>query len=361
MKAARLVAIGKPLEIQDVPKPSIDPEDEKDDMQVILKVKACGICGTDIHQVSGVAKVDHLPITLGHEIAGVVEDVGRAVASGRLAVPAFKPGDRVVVNNVIACGECRPCRRGKVNFCHNGLFFGRHVDGGLAEYVKVPARNLFLMPGNVSFQEGAIIGCAVATAYHALRIGSVGPGDSMVVWGLGGVGLALTQLARELSAAYPIVGVDLDGEKLRLAEELGADFTVNAAEGDVVSKIAKLTKDEGADAVYDTAGIMECAEDGDLLTLASVRPGGKLVVVATCEAPVKIQPHDDLGIFEKNFTGSCGNLPDEIDYLLQLVSGRRRLDLRKLITHMISLEEVNAIIEKWDKRGELIVRPVVLF
>ncbi len=376
MKAARLVEIGYPLEIQDVPKPTIDPDDERDDNQVILKVKACGICGTDIHQIAGTAKVARLPITLGHEISGVVEEVGRAVTSGRLAVPTFKRGDRVVVNNVISCGECRPCLRGKYNFCRNGLFFGRHMDGGLAEYVKVPARNLFRMPGNVSFEEGAIIGCAVATAYHALRISNVGPGDSVVVWGLGGVGLALVQLARELSAAFPLVGVDINDEKIALAKELGADFAVNArptrsvgptsgaeAPGTQppVDEILKLTKDEGGDTVFDTAGVMDVDENGELLTLASVRSGGQLIVVATCESPVSIQPHDDLGIFEKRFTGSCGNLPDEIDYLLQLVSGRRRLDLRKLITHMIGLEEVNDVIGKWGEGKELVIRPVVLF
>ena len=361
MKAARLVEIGKPLEIQDVPKPTIDPDDERDDNQVILKVKACGICGTDIHQIAGTAKVARLPITLGHEISGVVEEVGRAVTSGRLAVPTFKCGDRVVVNNVISCGECRPCLRGKYNFCRNGLFFGRHMDGGLAEYVKVPARNLFRMPGNVSFEEGAIIGCAVATAYHALRISNVGPGDSAVVWGLGGVGLALIQLARELSASFPLVAVDIRDEKIALAKELGADFGVNAAKPDALGSILKLLKGEGADIVYDTAGVTDTDDSGELLTLSSVRSGGQLIVIATCESPVTIQPHDDLGIFEKNFTGSCGNLPDEIDYLLQLVSGRRRLDLRKRITHMISLEEVNDVIERWRGGEELVIRPVVLF
>jgi propanol-preferring alcohol dehydrogenase len=362
MKAARLVEIGKPLEIQDIPKPTIDPEDEKDDIQVIVKVKSCGICGTDIHQIHGTAKVDHLPITLGHEISGEVAEVGRTVSSGRLRTPTFEIGDRVAVNNVISCGECRPCLRGKFNFCQNGLFYGRHIDGGLAEYVKVPARNLFKMPRNVSHEEGAVIGCAVATAYHALRIGHVGPGDNMVVWGLGGVGLSLVQLARELSAAFPLIGVDVDPEKLLLARELGADFAVDASKVDPKAQIMKITKENGADVIYDCAGIKDIDDaTGDLITLASLRSGGQLIVIATSDVPVQIQPHDDLGLFEKVFTGSCGNLPDEIEFLLQLVSGRRRLDLRKLITHPIKLEEVNDVIEKWNARTELVVRPVVMF
>jgi propanol-preferring alcohol dehydrogenase len=360
VKALRLVDIGKPLEIQDVPAPKIR-DDERDDVQVILRVKACGLCGTDLHQIAGTGKVHRLPITLGHEIAGVVEETGRAITSGRMGVPTYKPGDRVAVNNVIWCGECRPCLRGRYNFCHNALFFGRHVDGGLAEYVKVPARNLARLPCNVSFEEGAILGCAVTTAYHALRIGRIGQGDSVVIWGLGGVGLSLLQLARELSAAYPLIAVDIQEEKLRLASELGADFAINATECDPVRAIKEFTGGDGADAVYDTAGIKQATPNGELVTLASVCSGGRLIGVATFGAPVTVEPHDDLGVFEKSFTGSCGNLPDELEYLIEVVAGRRRLDLRRLITQMISLEQANETIENWREGKELIIRPVVVF
>ena len=361
MKALRLVEIGKPLEIQEVPPPEIRHDDQRDDIQVIIRVKACGLCGTDLHQIAGTAKVHRLPITLGHEIAGVVEDVGRAIAGGRVGVPTYEPGDRVAMNNVIWCGECWPCLRGRYNFCHNALFFGRDVDGGLAEYVKVPARNLARLPSNVSFEEGAVLGCAVTTAYHALRIGRIGQADSVVVWGLGGVGLSLVQLARELSAAYPLIAVDVQEEKVRLAAELGVDFAVNATERDPVQAIKEVTHGEGADAVYDTAGIDHVTPDGELVTLASVCPGGRLIGVATFGAPVTIEPHDDLGVFEKSFTGSCGNLPDELDHLIQVVAGRRRLDLRKLITQMINLEQANKIIETWREGKELVIRPVVVF
>lgn len=361
MKALRMVEVGGPLEIQDVPAPEIREDDERDDIQVIVKVKACGLCGTDLHQIAGTAKVHRLPITLGHEIAGVVEHVGRAITGGRVGVPTYKPGDRVAVNNVIWCGECRPCLRGRYNFCHNALFFGRHVDGGLAEYVKVPARNLARLPANVSFEEGGILGCAVTTAYHALRIGRIAQGDSIVVWGLGGVGLSLVQLARELSAAYPLIAVDQDEKKVRLAAELGADFTINATERDPVQAIKEVTQGEGADAVYDTAGIRQATPNGELMTLASVCSGGRLIGVATFGAPVTVEPHDDLGVFEKSFTGSCGNLPDELEYLIQVVAGRRRLDLRKLITQMIALEQANEIIETWREGTDLVIRPVVVF
>lgn len=356
-----MVGVGKPLEIQEVPRPVIDEDDERDDIQAIVQVKACGICGTDLHQLRGTAKVPRLPLTLGHEISGVVTDVGRAVKSGRMMVPAFKQGDRVAVNNVISCGECRPCRRGKYNFCRNALMFGRHIDGGLAEYVKVPARNLSHLPDNVGFSEGAILGCAVVTAYHALRIARIGPGDMVAVWGTGGVGLSLVQMARELSAAYPIIAVDKRKETLRLASDFGADVTLNTGEVDPVAAIRELTDGEGADCVFDAAGVKDLTPEGELVTLGSVCSGGQLIVIATYGAPVTVEPHDELGIFEKKFTGSCGNLPDELDYLIRVVAGRRRLNIERLITQRIQVEQVNPIIADWQAGNKLVIKPVVIF
>lgn len=361
MKAARLIKVGKPFEIQDIPKPELREDDERDDIQTIVRVKACGICGTDIHQLKGTAKIRNLPITLGHEISGVVEEVGRTVSSGRLKMRSYKKGDRVVVNNVISCGECRPCLRGRFNFCRNSLMFGRDVDGGLAEFVKVPARNLVRLPVNVTFAEGAVMGCAVVTAYHALTLGGIETGTSLVVWGAGGVGLSLINLARELSAAYPIIAVDRRRSCLKMAEEMGADFTVNASKDDPIAEIKRITHDEGTDLSYDTAGITDVESNGELKTLAGTATGGQLIVIATYGKAVHVEPHDELGIFEKKFTGSCGNLPHELEYLTELTGSRKRLNLMKLITNIINLEDINDIIERWQKGEELIIRPVVTF
>jgi propanol-preferring alcohol dehydrogenase len=257
----------------------------------------------------------------------------------------------VAIHNVIYCGECRACLRGRYNFCHNQLMFGRDVDGGLAEYVKVPARNMIPMRPNVTFPEGAILGCAVATAYHALRIARIAVGDSIVVWGTGGVGMSLLHLAREASGAYPIIAVDKKDELLLLARELGADTTINAAQEDSVARIKEATGGEGADVVFDTAGVTETGANETIITLQSTCPGGQLIVIATYDRAIKIQPHDEVGVFEKRFTGSCGNLPDEIYKLMALVGGRRRLDLVKLIARNISLEEVNDVVEEWQQDG----------
>jgi len=360
MKALRMVEVGKPMELREIPEPTIDPDDEKDDMQAIVKVQACGLCGTDLHHLSGSAKVRTLPMTLGHEISGIVKDLGRAVTSGRLQIPHLKPGDRVVLHNVIYCGECRACRLGRYNFCHDQLMFGRDVDGGLAEYVKAPARNLIPLSPNVTFAEGAILCCAVATAYHALRIASITVGDCVVVWGVGGVGMSLVQLAREVSGAYPIIAVARKEEPLLLARELGADFIINVTKENPVARIKEITGGEGADVVFDTAGITEVGETGSVITLGSTCAGGQLIVVATYRQPIQIEPHDELGIFEKRFTGSCGNLPEELEKLTELVGCRRRLDLVKMIARIISLEQVNEVVQEWQEHGG-VTRAVVSF
>lgn len=361
MKAARLVEVGKPLEIRDIPAPELRHANEKDDIQTIVKVKACGICGTDIHQITGRAKVNRLPLTPGHEISGIVEDVGRAVSSGRMSMRPLKKGDHVAVNNVISCGGCRPCLRGRFNFCRNALMFGRHVDGGLAEYVKVPARNLVHIPDNVTFPEAAVLGCAVVTAFHALNLGHIETGTRVAVWGAGGVGLSLIQLAREISAAYPIIALDTRENSLRLASEFGADYTVNVNKEDPVSRILDITDGSGADLVYDAAGVKDTDSNGELQTLACTAAGGRLIVIATYGQAVPVEPHDDLGLFEKNFTGSCGNLPQELSYLVDLISGRRRIDIMKLITNTISIEDVNSVIDRWMNGDGDIIRPVVIF
>lgn len=353
MKALRMVAVGAPLELQEVPAPALDLDGEKDHNQVIVRVRACGLCGTDLHHLRGTARVGRLPVTLGHEIAGVVEEVGPAVTSGRLSVPSLREGDRVVVHNVIYCGECRACRRGRYNFCSNQLMFGRDVDGGLAEFLKVPARNLVRLPENVTFPEGAILGCGVVTAFHALQLAAIRTGEAIAVWGVGGVGLALVHLAREVSGAYPIIALDRKEHLLELAGDLGADHAIDVTREDPVGRVLALTEGEGAEVTFDTAGITEVSPSGAILTLESTCSGGHVIVVATYPEAVRIQPHDELGIFEKKFTGSCGNLPHELADLAALVAGRRRLDLVKLIGRNVGLEDVNEVLDGWETAGSV--------
>lgn len=176
MKAFRYHGPKIPLTFEDIPRPSVGPRD------ALIEVRASGICGSDLHYYHGTILPKAVPITLGHEVSGTVEEVGEDVSD--LAV-----GDRVCVHYVISCGDCVHCGQGNDNRCRRRRSIGTHMDGGFAEYVVVPSRNAFKLPSDVPFEHGAIIGCAVSTPFHALRIAGTGPGDNVVVFGLGGVGM----------------------------------------------------------------------------------------------------------------------------------------------------------------------------
>jgi D-arabinose 1-dehydrogenase-like Zn-dependent alcohol dehydrogenase len=156
MKAVRLVQVGKPLEQADVALPEIGPAD------VLVRVAACGICHSDAHYRAGVSLIDSLPVTLGHEVAGHVESVGEEVTH-------VSPGDRVYVHYLVSCGCCGFCSGGNEQFCAKAQMIGKHRDGGYAEYIKASGRNVFVLPNEISFEQGAVMMCSSATALHALN------------------------------------------------------------------------------------------------------------------------------------------------------------------------------------------------
>src|SRR5437773_2142526 len=168
MKSVRLVQVGKPLEHADIPIPQIGPSD------VLVRVAAAGICHSDVHYRAGISKIDDLPLTLGHEIAGRVEEAGRNVTH-------VSAGDRVCVHYLVHCGSCEFCVRGSEQFCRSGQMIGKHRDGGYAEFIKVPGENAFPLPDEIPFEIGAIMMCWSATALHALgRAPHVGLTDKSI-------------------------------------------------------------------------------------------------------------------------------------------------------------------------------------
>lgn len=247
MRAARLYGPGRPLVIEEVPKPVPGPG------EALVKVKAAGICHTELHFIDGILNLGVWPITLGHEIAGVVEDVGPGVTT-------VKPGDRVIVYYYVGCGRCRFCLRGEENLCESPKAeYGFITDGGFAEYVKVPERNLVRLPDNISFEQAAPIGCSVTTAIHATKRASPSVGERVVVYGVGAVGFALIQYNKLIGAE--VIAVGRSPAKLKVAKELGADYVVNAKEEDVVKRIMEITGGRGADVVYELMGTAETMEN----------------------------------------------------------------------------------------------------
>ncbi len=222
MKAVRLVEAHYPLQMQEIPIPTIGERD------VLVRVRAAGICHSDAHYRAVTVSETPLPRTLGHEVAGVVEEVGSSVTT-------VKVGNRVCVHYVLSCGECYYCNTGNEQFCTQGSMIGRFVDGGYAEYVVVPERNAVHLPAEIPFEHGAILMCSSATAFHALRKSRLKGGETVAIFGVGGLGVSAIQLAYAFGA-LDVYAVDINADKLRLAKKYGA-IPVNASSSDPVREI----------------------------------------------------------------------------------------------------------------------------
>src|SRR5438046_5754568 len=239
MKAVRLAEVGKPLEEADVSLPEIGPS------EVLIRVAAVGICHSDAHYRGSISKIERLPVTLGHEVVGRVEKVG-------LDVTNVEPGDRVCVHYLVHCGSCEFCLRGLEQFCREGQMIGKNEAGGSAGVIKVPARNAFVLPDEISFESGAIMMCSSATALHALNKARLKSGESVSILGFGGLGFSALQLARAFDCEDVYV-VEINPAKLASAASLGA-IAINANAADPVEQIKEATAGTGVDVALELIG-----------------------------------------------------------------------------------------------------------
>ena len=343
MKAFRFHKPEDPWELEDVSIPTIGDKD------VLVKIKASGICGSDLHYKHGRMEPAKIPIILGHEIAGIVEKIGNNLE-------AVNVGDRVCVHYIISCGNCIHCSQGNDNRCRNRWSIGHHVDGGFAEYIAIPSRNAFKLPQKIPLEQGAIIGCAVSTAFHALRVAEFQPGDSVAVFGLGGVGMHAVAWAKAFGASK-IIGVDVVDFKLRLAKEFGADFTINATEQDPVKEVQDLTDGWGVDVSLEVAGTEKTMEYA-ISSACGKSPyaSGRVVSVAAQFQPVWIAGMRTLR--EGALRKSGDHTRDDLRRVIELVSAGR-IDLSKSITHKLPFDELNKAVELLEE-GKDVLRVVVL-
>lgn len=341
MKAARLHRIAEKLRIDNVPVPDLGSKD------VLVDVMASGICHTDINYREGVSPVGKLPIILGHEIAGVIAEVGDQVED-------VKESDRVCVHYVLSCGECRFCIAGRENLCEKYQMIGKHVDGGFAEYIKVPARNVLKLPEAIPFEQGAIMGCAVSTAFHALRRGRINVGDTIVIYGVGGVGVHAVQLAAKVFGAGKVIAVDISEEKLKIAQKLGADEVVNAAEEKPLERIKEMTDGRLADVALEFIGLRSTIEEA----ISCVGKGGRMLIVGICPEDIRVAPHRTIIGKELEIIGVNDHLKSEVAQLIKLVSSGK-IDLSGSITHRVQLEDVNHGMEILEKNIGNPVRVVI--
>ena len=304
----------------------------------------CGICGSDVHIIHGETPVGKKPIILGHEISGIIEEKGSKVDSVEI-------GDRVCVDSIIFCGACKNCMSGRDNICKYWRLYGIHTDGGLAEYVKVRSVNCVRLPENVSFEEGAIITDAVATAYHAVKLADIQIGDTVVIYGCGGLGIHAVQLAN--MSGGEVVAIDVIDDKLKLAKKLGAKYTINAKEVDPIKEVLNITDNNGADIAMEFIGTVDTIVN----TLNSVVRGGKAILVGLCGKDVA---YDTRKIVrgQLQVIGSYAFTKKDIVDVVNLVSVGK-LDLSHSITHRFPLEKVNQALETLEKNIGNPIRMVI--
>lgn len=342
MKAARFYEVAEPLVVEDVPCPTPQPG------EVLLRVRACGICGSDIHiAIEGVTQTAFKPITLGHEISAEIAELGDGTEGWRV-------GDRVAVSCIVSCGHCASCRSGNEQLCFRKRLLGVHRNGGLAEFVTVPSNNLVKLPDQISYEEGAILTDAVATPYRALTSrGRLVPGESVVVIGCGGLGIHAVQLARIFGAGL-IIAVDVSEVALERAMTLGADLVCRADREDPVAFIKKATGGCGADLALECVG----REKTIATALSCLTGGGRAVVVGLGSEEIRGLTATDLVWREVQLLGSFAFTVREIEDVVRLVVNGR-LDISGSVSKTIALEEINAGLEALLRKIDDPIRIVV--
>jgi 2-desacetyl-2-hydroxyethyl bacteriochlorophyllide A dehydrogenase len=331
MKAVRLVQIGNPLELQELPIPEIGDRD------VLVRVKAAGICHSDVHYRAGKSPVYPLPMTLGHEVAGLVEAVGKQVT--RVEV-----GDRVCLHYMVTCGNCYFCSTGNEQFCEKGVMLGHYTDGGYAEYIAVPERNAVKLPEEIPFEQGATLMCASATSLHALRKSRLKGGETLAVFGAGGLGMSAIQLGRALGARQ-VFAVDLNPKKLALAEQFGA-VPIHAGKEDPVQAIRGLTGGKGVDVSLELIGFPQTMSQA----LRSLGVFGRAVMVGISDKPLEVDTYHHLLGPETELIGSNDHLLQELPLLIEYARSGI-LDLSQIVTRRVPLEPmaINAVLDGLER------------
>ncbi len=342
MTAARFREVNEPLQLEDIPVPGIR-EDE-----VLVQVKAVGLCGSDVHIVfEGVTPTPFTPITLGHEPSGVVAAMGARVEG-------WEEGDRVAVTPLLFCSSCRNCITGHTNVCLERRILGIQANGALAEYLAAPAKNLVRLPENVPFTVGAIITDAVATPFQALaERAALRAGETVAIFGAGGLGLHAVQISR-LLGAQKIIVVDPREGQLERAAQMGADLTIDPQQTPPVEAIQEATGGLGVDVAAEFVGLQETIAQ----CVESVVMGGRVVVAGLGADPINIVPPTEFVRKGISFLGSYGFTKRNIEQLVQLAASKR-LNLEESITHTFPLEEVNTALEYLHEKIENPIRIAV--
>lgn len=339
MRAVRYHGPRQPFRLEEVAAP------EPKRGEVLVRIRAAGICHTELHFESGLLDLGVSPLIMGHEIAGIVDQVGEGVSSRSV-------GERVVLYYYAGCGGCEWCRRGDENLCGQPKAeYGFFHDGGYAEYIAVPERNAVVLPDSISFEEAAPIGCAVTTALHACNLADVRAGEVVVVYGVGAVGFGLIQAARLRGAR--VVAIGRTERKLKLAQELGADHTIDASgNADVAGAVQEWTEGRGAHVVFELVATRETMA----AATGMLAKRGRLVFIGYSEDSLSVHPLQ-LVIGEGSVMGSVGNTLEESQEAVRLVGEGK---VRTVVDRVLPLERFEEGLQglrQGDVTGRVVLRP----
>lgn len=330
------------FEFKDVPKPEPGAD------EVLVRVKACGICGSDVHGYTGSTGRRIPPIIMGHEASGVVEEVGANVRN-------VAPGDRITFDSTVYCNQCPACRQGRMNLCQSRKVLGVSTpafrrDGAMAEYVVVPWWITYRLPEDLSFEEAALIEPA-SVSLHAARITAIEVNDVVAVVGAGQIGLFAIQAAR-LKGAGTIVALDMREERLALAREMGADVTINPGTTDVAGEMRRLVGRPDGDAVLEAVG----TEASVRLAMDLAKIGGLVTLIGNVTPEIRVNLQDIVAR-ELTIRGSYA-IAGEYAATLNLMA-TERIRAKPLISRMVPLAEAPQAFDAL-RRGESGLMKIVL-
>ncbi len=309
--------------------------------EVLVQVRASGLCGTDLHLLSGRQPLGDLPRIVGHELAGEVIALGDGVTH-------WHPGDRVTAAIDVTCGRCRHCLTGATQRCLAMQRIGFEKDGGHAEYVTVPATNLVAVPGEISYEAAAILPDAVASMYHSLiHRGQVRLGLHVLILGVGGLGIHGVQIAR--SAGAEVLATSRRSERIALAEQYGA-VGINTTDQSLEAEVAKSTQGEGVDVVVDNIGTRESVRQG----LSVLRPGGKLLIVGYLDETLEI-PSMRFFKTEQEIIGCRGSTKQDLIDVVRLVQSGQVTPIIGAYYPLEQIQEAAARLQSGDLVGRIVL------
>ena len=321
MKSLLLTAYNH-LEITDMPLPTAGVG------EVLVRVEACGICGSDVHGLDGSTGRRIPPIVMGHEAAGTVEAVGEGVTR-------FAKGDRVTFDSTVYCGECPYCKIGQINLCDNREVIGvsegnyrRH--GAFAEYVVIPDRIMYPLPADFPFEEAAMLE-AVSVGMHGVKVSAIAGGETALVIGAGMIGLLTLQAAKAAGCARVFIS-DVDETRLNLARQIGADEVLHCSGTELLSEIRRLTNGRGVDVVLEAVGLNQTVASA----IDCARKGGAVTLIGNVSPEVTL-PLQKVVVKQLKLQGSCASSGEYPEAIELIAAGK--IKVKPLITAVAGLEE----------------------